>query len=163
MNTDKGSIPAGMGKSWLSFASDHYRLLKHLSDFVEGELLHTMSLDEVRKEATATILEAAQGVSEARFQREGAERLETILARTQQEYTLASTAKMTLLLGETGSRDEKDQYPLDLSSSDFQSEHSEEFASHMPQESFRLAQKDPGTICNSLLFNHDSRAVNFKN
>jgi hypothetical protein len=50
------------------------RLQERIGRFEEVEQLLNDSLDKVRKEATAAHLEAAQGTSEARFQRERADR-----------------------------------------------------------------------------------------
>ena len=75
---------------------DRRRIQERLTRFEEAEKLLNESLDKVRKEATAARLEAAQGASEARFQRERAERLETTLACTQQESASALQRRLEM-------------------------------------------------------------------
>jgi chromosome segregation ATPase len=53
---------------------DRRRLQERITRFEEVEQLLNESLDKVRKEATTARMEAAQGTSEARFQKERAER-----------------------------------------------------------------------------------------
>jgi hypothetical protein len=61
-------------QSKLTQADEARRLKERIARLEEVEQLLNDNLDKVRKEATAARLEAAQGTSEARFQRERAER-----------------------------------------------------------------------------------------